>query len=141
MTDLHTQLQALQQRSQDDHRELQRLRAAPAAPTFVVQREQKLRRFCGTEGPLLSDWAEEARSCILAQKLSGEAAANFLLKYLDGAAQLEVRCWPAVMKDADNILVALEDVFGDKENANQLLRRFFYRKQLPGEPIASFRTA
>ena len=29
-------------------------------------------------------------------------------------------------------------MFGDKETANQLLRRFFYRKQLPGEPIASF---
>ena len=105
----------------------------------MVQRERKLRRFSGTEDPLLSDWAEEARSCVLAQKLSGEAAANFLLSYLDGAARLEVRCRPsAVKKDADSILVALEDVFGDKETANQLLRRFFYRKQLPGEPIATY---
>ena len=56
------QLEALQQRSQDDHRELEQLRAAPAAPTFVVRRERKLRRFSGTEDPLLSDWAEEARS-------------------------------------------------------------------------------
>ena len=139
MEDLQKQLDALQQRSQDDHRELEQLLAAQAAPTFVVQRERKLRRFSGTGDPLLSDWAEEARSCILAQKLSGEAAANFLLSYLDGAARLEVRCRPsAVKKDADSILVALQDVFGDKETANQLLRRFFYRKQLPGEPIASY---
>ena len=75
MEDLRKQLEALQQRSQDDHRELEQLRAAQAAPTFVVQRERKLRRFSGTaEDPLLSDWAKEARSCILAQKLS-----NFLL--------------------------------------------------------------
>ena len=86
MEDLQKQLEALQQRSLDDHRELERLLTAQAAPTFVVQRERKLRRFSGTEDPLLSDWAEEARSCILAQKLSGEAAANFLLSYLDGAA-------------------------------------------------------
>ena len=113
MDDLRKQLEALQQRSQDAHRELEQLRAAQAAPTFVVQRERKL----------------------LAQKLSGEAAANFLLNYLDGAARLEVRCRPSVVKkDADSILVALQD----KETANQLLRRFFYRKQLPGEPIASY---
>ena len=41
-------------------------------------------------------------------------------------------------QDAGSILVVLEDVFGDKENANQLSRRFFHRKQLPGEPIASY---
>ncbi|KAK2185275.1 hypothetical protein NP493_241g06095 [Ridgeia piscesae] len=139
MEDLQKQLEALPQHSQDDHRELERLLTVQAASTFVVQRERKLRRFPGTEDPLLSDWAEEARSCILAQKLSGEAAANFLLSYLDGPARLEVRCRPsAVKKDADSILVALEDVFGDKETANQLLRRFFYRKQLPGEPIATY---
>ena len=119
MEDLQKQLEALQQRCQDDHRELQRLRTAPAAPTFVVQRDRKLRRFGGTEDPLLSVWAEEARSCILAQKLSGEAAANVLVSYLDGAGRLEDRCRPsAVEKDAYNILVVLEDVFGDKENAN-----------------------
>ena len=139
MEDLQKQLEALQPRIQDGHWELQRLRTAQAAPTFVEQRERKLRRFCVTEDPLLSDWAEEARSCILAQKLSGEAAANFLLSYIDGAARLEVRCRPsAVQKDADSLLVALDDVFGDKENAIQLLRRFFHRKQLPGEPIASY---
>ena len=82
---------------------------------------------------------EEAQSCILMEFLSGEAEANLLLSYLDGAAQLEVHCWPsAVKKDAGSILVALEDVFGDKENANQLLHRFFDQKQLPGEPIASY---
>ena len=139
MEDLQKQLEALQQRTQDNHREMEQLRTAQAAPTFVVQRERKLRRFSGTEDPLLSDWAEEARLCILAQKLSGEAAANFLHSYLDGAARLEVRCRPsAVKKDADSILVALEDVFDELENANQLLRRFFYRKQLSGEPIASY---
>ena len=36
------------------------------------------------------------------------------------------------------MLMALEDVFGDKETANQLFRRFFDRKQLPGELITSY---
>ena len=50
---------------------------------------------------MFSEWAEEARSCILAQRLTREAAANFLLSYFDDAARLEVRCRPsAVQKDA-----------------------------------------
>lgn len=139
MEDLRHELEALRSRWEDDHQELQRLRTAPAAPTFVVQRERKLRRFSGTAEPLLADWVEEARSCISAQNLSGEAAANFIFSYLDGAARVEIRGQPSeVREDAEKILVALEEVYGDKENANQLLRRFFYRRQLPGEPITSY---
>ena len=36
------------------------------------------------------------------------------------------------------LIVALEDVFGDKENTNQLFRQFFYWKQVPSELIASY---
>ena len=44
------------------------------------------RRYDGTTEPLLADWVEEARSCLQAQQLRGETAANFLLSYLDGCA-------------------------------------------------------
>ena len=63
--------------------------------------------------------------CILMQFLSGEAMANFLLSYLDGTAALQIHCQPSAVKKDASILVALEDVFGDKENPNQLLCRFF----------------
>ena len=83
---LQKQLDALQQRCHDDHRELQWLRTAQAAPTFVVQRERKLLRFYGTEGPLerkkraLAFCAEVGRvsSCQLPAKLP--------------PCRLEVRC-------------------------------------------------
>ena len=52
MEDIQKHQETLQQRCQDEHRECQRLRTAQAAPTFVVQRERKLRRFCGRESPL-----------------------------------------------------------------------------------------
>lgn len=141
MEELRSEFEKLQSRWEEDHEELRRLRASQSVPmpTLIVQRERKLRRYNGTAEPLLADWVEEARTSIQAQQLSGESAASFLLSYLDGAARLEVRCQPpSVQHNAERMLTALEEVFGRKENSNQLLRRFFDRRQLPGEPIASF---
>ena len=145
MDELRQELGELQRRWEADHFELQRLQAARTAlppsptPTFVVQRERKLRRYDGTAEPLLADWVAEARACILAQRLSGETAAHFLLSYLDGPARAEMRCQPTeVRQDAEAIVSALEDVFGEKATANQLVRLFFYRRQATNEPIAAY---
>ena len=145
MEELRQEFGELQRRWEADHQELQNLRAAQTAlppsppPTFIVQRERKLRRYDGTTEPLLADWVEEARSCLQAQQLRGETAANFLLSYLDGSARAEMRCQPTdVRQDAEAVLTALQDVFGEKATANQLLRQFFFRRQLASEPIAAY---
>ena len=76
MEDLQKQFEALQLRSQEDHRELEQLRTAQAAPTFVVQRERKLRRFSGTEDPLLSDWAFVHSCAEVERRSSGQLPAQ-----------------------------------------------------------------
>ena len=95
-------------RGESQREEVMRLRASQTTlppsppPTFIVQRERKLRRFNGTTEPLLANWVEESRSCMAAQQLSGDVAANFLLSYLDGEARIEMRCQPSdVGKDAE----------------------------------------
>ena len=139
MEEMRLEFDEMRTQWQDDHDELQRLRAAPPAPTVVVQRERKLRRYSGLDEPALEDWIDEARSCINTQRLEGEAAASFLISYLDGAARSEMRCQPSdVRRDANLIFAALEDVYGEKETANQLLRRFFFRRQMAGEPISAY---
>ena len=40
---------------------------------------RKLRRYSGLDEPALEDWIDEARVCIIIQRLEGEAAANFLV--------------------------------------------------------------
>ena len=133
MEELRLELDEMIHHWQDDHDELHRLRAAPPAPTVVVQRERKLRRYSGVDEPALDEWIEEARACMSTRHMEGEAAASFLVSYFDGAARSEIRCQPNdVRKDGDKIIGALEDVYGEKETANQLLRRFFFRRQMAG---------
>ena len=139
MEELRLEFDEMRTQWQDDHDELQRLRAAPPAPTVVVQRERKLRRYSGMDETALDEWIEEARAIMSAQHLEGEAAASFVISYLDGAARSEIRCQPNdVRTDADLIFRALDEVYGEKETANQLLRRFFFRRQMAGEPIAAY---
>ena len=86
MEELRLEFDEMRTQWQDDHDELQLLRAAPPTPTVVVQRERKLRRYSGLDEPALEDWI----------------------------------------------------VYGEKETANQLLRRFFFRRQMAGEPISAY---
>ena len=76
-----------------------------------------------SDEPALDDWIEEARACISTQQLQGEVAACRLVTYLDWVGRSEIRYQPNdVCKDANNIIEALEDVYGEKETTNQLLR-------------------
>ena len=85
------------------------------APTVVMQPERKLRLYSGLKEPALHEWIEEARDCISTHHLEGEAAVSLLVSYLDGAARSEIRCQPNdVRKDANNIIGALEDVYGKR---------------------------
>ena len=105
MEELRLELEEMRHQWQDDHDELHRLRAAPPAPIVVVQHERKLRRYSGLDEPALDEWIEEARGCMSTQHLEGEAAASFLVSYLDGAVRSEIRCQPNdVRKDADKII-------------------------------------
>ena len=80
-----------------------------------MQRERKLRLYSGLNEPALDEWIEEARDCISTQRLEGEAAVRLLVSYLDGAARSEIRCQPNyVRKDANKIIGALEDVYGER---------------------------
>lgn len=141
MEDLQRELEALQQRWQTDHQELQQLReqAAQPATNVVVQRERKLHHYSGANDMSLVDWLEEARSCIIVQGLKGRTAANFVVSYLDGAARLEMRCQSdEVRGDAEKIFLALEEVFGEKSSTSQLLRAFYERRQQTSETISEF---
>ena len=134
MEDLQNELAAMQL-------ELQRMRdhAGQPAASVVIQRERKLRHFSGSGDVSLVDWLEEARACIVVQGLTGRAAANFAISYLEGAARMEMRCQPdEVRSDADQIFLALEEVFGEKSSTSQLLRAFYERRQQISERYLTF---
>ena len=114
-------------------------RAGQPATSVVIQRERKLRHFSGDCDVSLVDWLEEARACIIVQGLTGRAAANFAISYLEGAARVEMRCQPdEVWGDAEQIFSALEEVFGEKSSTSQLLRAFYERRQHNSETISDF---
>ena len=74
MEELKLQLEAMQQRWEDDHRHLVHLEAAGERTHVVVQRERKLRRFSGSALDLsFVDWVEEARACLSVHGLEGVA--------------------------------------------------------------------
>jgi len=134
MEDLQNELAAMQL-------ELQRMRdqAGQPAASVVIQRERKLRHFSGSGDVSLVDWLEEARACIVVQGLTGRAAANFAISYLEGAARREMRCQPdEVRGSAEQIFLALEEVFGEKSSTSQLLRAFYERRQQSSETISDF---
>ena len=85
------------------------------------------------------DWIEEERDCIQSHRLEGESAASRLGSYLHGAARSEILCRSIdVRKDADQTIAALGCMYGEKETANQVLWRFFFRRQMAGEPIIAY---
>ena len=106
--------------------------------SVVIQCERKLRHFSGSGDVSLVDWLEEARAYIVVQGPTGRAAANFAISYLEGAAQMEMRCQPdEVRSDAVQIFLALE-VFWEKSSTSQLLRAFYERRQQISETISDF---
>ena len=137
MEDLQNELAAMQL-------ELQRMRdqAGQPAASVVIQRERKLRHFSGSSNVSLVGWQEEARACIVVQGLTGRAAANVAISYLEGAARREMRCQlDEVRGNAEQIFLALEEVFGEKSSTSQLLRALYERRHSIPKPFLTFRMA
>ena len=140
MEELKLQLEAMQQRWEDDHRHLVHMEAAGERTHVVVQRERKLRRFSGSALDLsFVDWVEEARACLSAHGLEGVAAANFVLSSLQDDARIEMKCRSAEeRRDVELLFQALEEVYGETLSSSQLLRHFYERRQRDGESISDF---
>ena len=142
MEDLLQELEGLKTRWEADHQELQHLleKVAQPATSVVIQRERRLRHYSGVDSDTsLVDWTEEARACIAVQGLTGRAAANFVVSYLEGAARIEMQYQSdEVRKDAERIFVALDEVYGEKSSSSQLLRAFYERSQTNSETISEF---
>ena len=140
MEELKLQLEAMQQRWEDDHRHLVHLEAAGERTHVVVQRERKLRRFSGSAIDLsFADWVEEARACLSVHGLEGVAAANFVLSSLQDDARIEMKCRSAEeRRDVELLFQALEEVYGETLSSSQLLRHFYERRQRDGESISDF---
>ena len=140
MEELKLQLEAMQQRWEDDHRHLVHLEAAGERTHVVVQRERKLRRFSGSALDLsFVDWVEEARACLSVHGLEGVAAANFVLSSLQDDARIEMKCRSAEeRRDVELLFQALEVVYGVTLSSSQLLRHFYESRQRDGESISDF---
>ena len=140
MEELKLQLEAMQQRWEDEHRHLVHLEAAGERTHVVVQRERKLRRFSGSAIDLsFADWVEEARACLSVHGLEGVAAANFVLSSLQDDARIEMKCRSAEeRRDVELLFQALEEVYGETLSSSQLLRHFYERRQRDGESISDF---
>lgn len=69
--------------------------------------------------------------------LKGNAYANFVVSYLEGAARIEMRCQSDnVRKDAERIFIALDELYGEKSSSSQLLRAFYEQRQTNSETIS-----
>lgn len=110
----------------------------PPQPVRVLYAQRKLGKFNGDPGEL-EEWIREARASIAAQGLDGQAAAEFLLSYLDGSARREVRyADPQLRADPDGVFDLLQDAFGERLTATQLLNQFCSRNQRERESLQTF---
>ena len=74
----------------------------------------------------IDDWIEEARACLTAHNLAEEAAANFVVSHLEGAARVEIKCRPDEERcDIEKIFRTLEEVYGETQTSSQILRLFY----------------
>lgn len=119
---------------------LQRMRdrAGQPATSVVIQRERKLRHFSGAGDVSLVDWLEEARACIIVHSLTGRAAANFAISYLE--EQPGWRCGVSLTKlgvTQNRSSLPWRRCLA-KSSTSQLLRAFYERRQHNSETISDF---
>lgn len=101
--------------------------SAPWLPKFNGER----RRF--------HEWRAQVRAMLRAQPLSGEQEADFAFSALEEEARREVALLEENRRDTgDNILTALEELYGETINAAQAHAAFFKCRQSPEEKVRDF---
>lgn len=99
-----------------------------------------LRKYDGTEGAItFEEWKGEAKSCLNKQDLTGVEGVNFLLGHLEGTARDEIRYTrDADRNTPDKVFDILEDAFGIRQSATQLMDAFFAYRQGEKESIREY---
>ena len=111
--------------------------AAPVGHVVVTPR--KLSTFSGEFPNKLSDWIVEARSAVRSQRLQDADSVDFLRAHLEGVARNEVKfANPDDRATADQVFEILQNAFGEKLSATQVLDMFHARTQKEGESLRSF---
>lgn len=106
----------------------------------VGMKGKELRKFDGTEEAITFDeWKLEARSCLTKQDMRGEEAVSYLLSKLEGTARDEVRYTRATDRDTpEKVFDILEDAFGLRQSATQLMDNFFAHRQGDKDSIREY---
>ncbi len=99
-----------------------------------------LRKYDGTEGSItFEEWKVEAQSALRKQDLDVEEAVNYLLSHLASTARDEIRYTRNTDRDTpDKVFGILEDAFGIRQSATQLLDAFFGYRQGEKETIRQY---
>ena len=110
--------------------------AQAVRPRLVYMQAKKLKVYNGDSN--LEDWLREARALLRAQALEGQKAVDFLVPHLEGPAKEEIRFHKSELSDSEAVFKALQEVFGEKLTATQLLCKFRNRRQEQGEGIREY---
>lgn len=117
--------------------------STPATERLVfVPRDRKCPMFTGKSGIKISDWIEEAESCMRARHLSVKDQAFFLFDHLEGEARQEIKYRPSTDRnDPEKIKSILKELYGCSQSYVALQEAFFSRKQQDGETLLEFSLA
>ncbi|KAL2098387.1 hypothetical protein ACEWY4_007594 [Coilia grayii] len=118
------------------------LGAAATERLVFVPRDRKCPMFTGKSGIKVSDWIEEAESCMRARHLSAKDQAFFLFDHLEGEARQEIKYRPSADRnDPEKIKSILQELYGCPHSYVALQEAFFSRKQQDGETLLEFSLA
>ena len=128
------QVQALTDRLQ----ELEAKLKANADTPRVVYSHRKLAKF-GGDMKEYDDWKIDAKTSLEVQGLKDKQAADFLLSNLEGSAKSEVKYTTESKRDTPaKIFALLDEAFGERLTAGELIDAFYARQQKDRESLREF---
>ncbi|KAI5626698.1 hypothetical protein C0J50_13742 [Silurus asotus] len=114
----------------------------PTRSYIYVPRERQVQPFSGEynkDGRSVEEFVEEVERVLRARNQTQEEQMDFIISLLRGPALEEVRlCVGNQSRRVEDLLIFLQEAFGERRSGTQLLQMFYNRKQLDGEDLRSF---
>lgn len=141
-TDVHQQISELAQKQQEVLAALSSLSSASTRSYVYVPRERHIPPFSGDidkDGRSVDEFIEEVERVVSARNQSPLEQFDFVMSLLRGSALEEVRLRKNDRTDQiSDLFCYLQEAFGDKRSASQLLQNFYSYKQSEDQSILDF---
>ncbi|KAJ8361970.1 hypothetical protein AAFF_G00409060 [Aldrovandia affinis] len=115
---------------------------ATAPATVFIQRDRRCPDFSGSTSPgevSVAEWIASMKAYFQVCKVPEEDQVEVLKQHLKGEAKFTVKLkLESGAKSADEIFLALKEVYGDKTPIGVRLREFYDRRQAAGEKVRAY---